>query len=303
MIPHGLQHSSITLATARYADRQLADEDYDSVWSARAKDEFDHTAVAVVTKKANGKLDIDRHDSTTKHLAWAGAALAVVTPGLGLAVGAGGGAIVGHFHHNIPKDKVREAGSLLESGEAGLIIVAVNKKGTDIARCSGTPRRPRSPRRLPGTWTPRSTRSWRKPGATRAGAEQPDEPRGRRSRRPRRGGGVTGHADSDAAGARAGSEPRTSAGRGTALGWGPRLGVWAWSFVGVVVAITIVLFAVAAVSEIMLPLTFAAVLAVCFRPRRGSTGTRGPRVSAAAASSSCSSRPHRPRGASRPSGG
>jgi hypothetical protein len=46
--------------------------------------------------------------------------------------GAGAGAIVGHFHHNIPKDKVREAATLLESGESGLIIVAVNKQGTDI---------------------------------------------------------------------------------------------------------------------------------------------------------------------------
>ena len=125
-------NTPITLATAKYAERQLADEDYDSVWSARGKDEFDHTAVAVLRKDSSGDLKIDRHDSTTKHLAWAGAALAVVTPGLGLAVGAGGGAIVGHFHHNIPKDKVREAGTLLESGEAGLIIVAVNKKGTDI---------------------------------------------------------------------------------------------------------------------------------------------------------------------------
>ena len=85
-----------------------------------------------MTKDANGKLQIDRHDSTTKHLAWTGAALAVVAPGVGVAVGAGGGAIIGHFHHNIPKQKVREAGELLESGESGLIIVAVNKQGTDI---------------------------------------------------------------------------------------------------------------------------------------------------------------------------
>jgi uncharacterized membrane protein len=122
----------ITLAAARYPDRQLADEDFERVWSARGKGEFDHTAVAVLTKDSDGKLKIDRHDSTTKHLAWAGAGLAVLAPGVGLAVGAGTGAIVGHFHHNIPKDKVREAGALLESGEAGLIIVAVNKQGTDI---------------------------------------------------------------------------------------------------------------------------------------------------------------------------
>jgi len=122
----------ITLATAKYSSRELAVEDFKTVWGARKEGDFDHTAVAVVTKDADGKLQIDRHDSTAKHLAWAGAALAVVAPGVGVAVGAGGGAIIGHFHHNIPKDDVREAGELLESGESGLIVVAVNKLGTDI---------------------------------------------------------------------------------------------------------------------------------------------------------------------------
>jgi putative heme transporter len=46
----------------------------------------------------------------------------------------------------------------------------------------------------------------------------------------------------------------------------PRLGVWSWGFVGVVAATIIVLVALAAVSEIVLPLTFAAVLAVIFKP-------------------------------------
>ena len=51
--------------------------------------------------------------------------------------------------------------------------------------------------------------------------------------------------------------------------WVPRLGVWAWSFVGFVVATIIVVLAVGAVSEIVLPLTFAAVLAVVFKPLAG----------------------------------
>jgi uncharacterized membrane protein len=125
-------NTPVVLATAKYSDRALAVEDFNRVWNARADGEFDHTAVAVLTKDNNGKLQIDRHDSTSKHLAWAGAALAVVAPGVGLVAGAGAGAIIGHFHHNIPKDQVREAGTLLESGESGLIIVAVNKQGTDI---------------------------------------------------------------------------------------------------------------------------------------------------------------------------
>jgi uncharacterized membrane protein len=122
----------ITLATARYENRELAVEDYERVWSARKHDQFDHTAVTVLTKDADGKLKIDRHDSSTKHLAWAGAAAAVLVPGVGVAAGAGAGAITGHFWHNIPKAQVREAGELLESGESGLIVVAVNKEGTDI---------------------------------------------------------------------------------------------------------------------------------------------------------------------------
>jgi putative heme transporter len=49
----------------------------------------------------------------------------------------------------------------------------------------------------------------------------------------------------------------------------PRLGVWSWGFVGVVAAAVIVVVALAAVSEVVLPLTFAAVLAVIFKPLAG----------------------------------
>ena len=49
----------------------------------------------------------------------------------------------------------------------------------------------------------------------------------------------------------------------------PRLGVWSWTFVGLVAATIIVVAALAAVSEIVLPLTFAAVLAVIFKPLVG----------------------------------
>jgi uncharacterized membrane protein len=92
--------------------------------------EFDHTAVAVLTKDADGKLQTERHDSTSKHLAWAGARLAVLVPGVGVVAGAGAGAIVGNFWQTIPKAKIREAATLLESGESGLIVVAVNKQGS-----------------------------------------------------------------------------------------------------------------------------------------------------------------------------
>lgn len=46
----------------------------------------------------------------------------------------------------------------------------------------------------------------------------------------------------------------------------PRAGLWAWTFVGLVASLAIVITALAAVNEIVLPLTFAAVLAVVFKP-------------------------------------
>jgi predicted PurR-regulated permease PerM len=66
------------------------------------------------------------------------------------------------------------------------------------------------------------------------------------------------------------------------ISWGPKLGIWAWSFVGVVAALIIIAFALGAVSEIVLPMTFAAVLAVCFKPMARSLQRRGLKASAAA---------------------
>ncbi len=62
----------------------------------------------------------------------------------------------------------------------------------------------------------------------------------------------------------------------------PRLGVWSWSFVGFVVASAIVLTGLAAVSEIVLPMTFAAVLAVMFKPFVGTLGRHRVKPSLAA---------------------
>jgi uncharacterized membrane protein len=124
----------ITLAAARYSNRETAVEAFDMVWGVHSLGEFDHTAVAVLTKDDSGKLQVERHDTTAKHLAWVGAALTVVAPAVavGVVAGAGAGALVGHFHHNIPKKDVEAIGELLESGQSGLIVVAVNKVGTDI---------------------------------------------------------------------------------------------------------------------------------------------------------------------------
>jgi len=141
----------ITLAVAVYANRQTALEDYHTIRAVKTEGEFDHLAVAVLTKRSDGHVEVDRHDSTAKHLAWGGALVGasmlvfapVAAPVVfATSVGVGGGAttaglagaggIAGHYWHNIPKSKVREMGDLLESGDSGLIVTAVNRLGNDV---------------------------------------------------------------------------------------------------------------------------------------------------------------------------
>src|SRR5207344_472220 len=86
----------ITLAAAKYATRDAAVEAWKTVKDAKSLGEFDHMAVAVLTKDLDGNLQIERHDTTAKHLAWIGAALVVVAPPVGvtaIASGAAGGAL------------------------------------------------------------------------------------------------------------------------------------------------------------------------------------------------------------------
>ena len=49
----------------------------------------------------------------------------------------------------------------------------------------------------------------------------------------------------------------------------PKIGVWSWAFVGFTVAAVIVVIVLGAVSEIVLPMLFAAVLAIIFKPLVG----------------------------------
>ena len=60
------------------------------------------------------------------------------------------------------------------------------------------------------------------------------------------------------------------------------VGLWAWTFIGLVASLAVVVWALAAVNEIVLPLTFAAVLAVIFKPTATALVRRGARPTLAA---------------------
>jgi uncharacterized membrane protein len=132
----------ITVAVATYGDKGGAEQDFDAVWGIKHEGQLDHLAIAMVEKTDDGDLKVDRHDTSAKHLAWGGgilgASLTVISAPLGIvflgplaattAAWAGAGGLVGHFWKNIPKDQVRKMSDLLEAGDFGLIVVAVNPK-------------------------------------------------------------------------------------------------------------------------------------------------------------------------------
>ena len=130
-------NAPVSLVTASYSTRDHAVEDFNAVWSARNEGEFHHTAIATLTKDADGSFHVDRNDHTAKYLVWGGAllggALFVVEPSVGIEmlsrVGvSGAGAIVGHLRRNADPAALARAADVLEHGQWSLVVLVVNRR-------------------------------------------------------------------------------------------------------------------------------------------------------------------------------
>lgn len=140
-----------------YSSKDAAYLDYAAVKEAHHEGMLGHTSASVVWKDDKGKLHMDRHNTTAKHLAWggaiAGALIGILFPPLGAVVLSGGvitgmaigatidgavlaglGGLTGHFWHNIPKKDLREMQDFLDDGQAALVVVAVDKKEAEIEK-------------------------------------------------------------------------------------------------------------------------------------------------------------------------
>jgi hypothetical protein len=136
----GMADRPTVLGVATYSDKHAAMADFRAVWAVHQEGERGLVAAAVLAKGIDGKLHLDLHDTTTTRRAWGGAlvggALAVVATPLAIAplsvaatedgTWAGVGGIVGHFWNNIPKHQLVRMSDLLESGQAALVVVAVD---------------------------------------------------------------------------------------------------------------------------------------------------------------------------------
>ena len=137
------------LAVASYASRSAAGTDFDSLWTLESFRGSDHLTAALVEKGTSGELEMNCHRSSGASLAWEvallGGALTTVAAPVGVAYlasglsssaeWAGAAAIVGRFWNLIPRDKLRSMSNLLEAGQAGLVVVAIDHDGEDVVAC------------------------------------------------------------------------------------------------------------------------------------------------------------------------
>jgi uncharacterized membrane protein len=113
-----------------YPDEAAARGDYEIVKDLHAAGAVGTFDASVITKDENGKVHVDKDETSTRRGAWGGAAVGAVVgilfpPSLiaSAVVGAGVGGIGGHLWKGMSRSDVKELGELIDEDEAALLIV------------------------------------------------------------------------------------------------------------------------------------------------------------------------------------
>ena len=136
------EKDTLVVLGASYDSMSDAEVDYEAVKAlydnAGVGHDFD---AAIVQRGDDGKVKVaKKHEESTRHGAWTGlaiGALAAILPGVGLvagaAVGAGIGAVTGHMKGGMSNDDLKQLGTVLENGEAGLIVIYATNMADQVA--------------------------------------------------------------------------------------------------------------------------------------------------------------------------
>jgi uncharacterized membrane protein len=113
-----------------YPNEDEARDDYAVVKDLHAVGALGTYDASVVTKDDQGKVHVNKDETSTRHGAWGGAAAGAVVgllfpPALigSAAVGAAVGGVGGHLWKGMSRSDVKEFGDLIDDGQAALVIV------------------------------------------------------------------------------------------------------------------------------------------------------------------------------------
>ena len=134
-------NDTLVVLGASYDSVSDAEVDYEAVKQmyeiAGVGHDFD---AAVLERGADGKVKVpDKHEASTGTVPGKVGigALAAILPGIGLvmdaAVGAGIGAITGHFKSGISDDDLKQRGAVLDQGQAGLVVFYATNMADQVA--------------------------------------------------------------------------------------------------------------------------------------------------------------------------
>jgi uncharacterized membrane protein len=124
----------VFIYAATYGDSADAFADYESLLDLHAARLVGTYDVAVITKDADGKVHVKKHEKPTQRGAWGGIAVGAVVgilfpPSLIGAAAVGGvvGGVGGHLRKGMSRGDAKELGDLLEGGEAALIVIGESR--------------------------------------------------------------------------------------------------------------------------------------------------------------------------------
>ncbi len=124
----------VFIYAATYASRTDALADYDSLVELHAEKLVGTYDVALISKDADGKVHVEKHEKPTQHGAWGGIAVGAVVgilfpPSILGAAAVGGvvGGVGGHLRRGMDRGDARALGELLDEGEAALIVIGESR--------------------------------------------------------------------------------------------------------------------------------------------------------------------------------
>jgi uncharacterized membrane protein len=124
----------VFIYAATYGDSNDAHADYDNLLELHAEKLVGSFDVALVTKDADGKVHVKKHEKPTQHGAWGGVAVGALVGILfppsvigAAAVGGAVGALGGHLRKGMSRGDARDLGELLEGGQAALLVIGESR--------------------------------------------------------------------------------------------------------------------------------------------------------------------------------